>query len=79
MKDYFSSVGGFPVYGTTSADVNNADNDKNLELTVSAEDNGVLIYHAAISKALIPLLASGGLTEEGLYILVNEQSSFWRE
>lgn len=38
------AVGGFPVYGTSSADVNNADNDKNLELTVSAEDNGVLIY-----------------------------------
>ena len=37
-------VSGFPVYGTSAADLTNADADKALELTVQSESNGMLIY-----------------------------------
>jgi hypothetical protein len=44
---YFSNgtaVSGFPVYGTSAADLTNADADKAIELVVQAESNGMLIY-----------------------------------
>ena len=39
-----SSVGGFPVYGTSEADLSNADKDKSIELTVLSGDKEILIY-----------------------------------
>ena len=44
---YFSNgtaVSGFPVYGTSAADLANADSDKAVELVVQSESNGMLIY-----------------------------------
>ena len=44
---YFSNgtaVSGFPVYGTSAADLANADADKAIELVVQSESNGMLIY-----------------------------------
>jgi len=44
---YFSNgtaVSGFPVYGTSDADLANADADKAIELVVQSESNGMLIY-----------------------------------
>ena len=44
---YFSNgtaVSGFPVYGTSAADLANADSDKAIELVVQSESNGMLIY-----------------------------------
>ena len=44
---YFSNgtpVSGFPVYGTSAADLTNADTDKAIELVVQSEGNGMLIY-----------------------------------
>ncbi len=35
---------GFPVYGSSSIDLNNADGDSALELVVQGEDDGVLVY-----------------------------------
>jgi hypothetical protein len=37
-------VSGFPVYGTSAADLTNADADKAVELAVQSESNGMLIY-----------------------------------
>jgi DNA-binding beta-propeller fold protein YncE len=37
-------VSGFPVYGTSAADLVNADDDKAVELVVQSETNGMLIY-----------------------------------
>ena len=37
-------VNGFPVYGTSAADLVNADDDKAVELVVLSETNGMLIY-----------------------------------
>lgn len=37
-------VGGFPIYGTGTADLVNADNDPALELVVQSEQDGFLIY-----------------------------------
>ena len=39
-----TAVGGFPVFGTSSAALINADDDKAIELVVQSEDNGLLIY-----------------------------------
>ncbi len=39
-----SPVGGFPVYGTSEADLSNADKDKAIELTVLSDDKEILIY-----------------------------------
>ena len=39
-----SSVGGFPVYGTSEADLSNADKDKSIELTVLSGNKEILIY-----------------------------------
>ena len=39
-----SPVGGFPVYGSSSMDLSNSDNDKALEMVVKSEENGLLIY-----------------------------------
>ena len=39
-----TSVSGFPVYGTSIADLTNADKDKALELVVQSESNGMIIY-----------------------------------
>ena len=39
-----TSVSGFPVYGTSAADLTNADADKAVELAVQSESNGMLIY-----------------------------------
>ena len=44
---YYSNgtpVNGFPVYGTSAADLTNADKDKALELVVQSESNGMIIY-----------------------------------
>ena len=37
-------VSGFPVYGTSAADLTNSDADKAVELAVQSESNGMLIY-----------------------------------
>jgi len=37
-------VGGFPVYGTATADLNNADSDGAIEMVVQSESNGFIIY-----------------------------------
>jgi len=39
-----NSVGGFPIYGTSEADLSNADKDKSIELTVLSSDKEILIY-----------------------------------
>tara|TARA_B100000767_G_scaffold274345_1_gene307028 strand:- start:2817 stop:5309 length:2493 start_codon:yes stop_codon:yes gene_type:complete len=39
-----TSVKGFPVYGTSAADLTNADKDRALELVVQSESNGIIIY-----------------------------------
>ena len=39
-----NSVGGFPVYGSSEADLANADNDESIELTVMSSDKEILIY-----------------------------------
>ncbi len=44
---YYSNgtpVNGFPVYGSSAADLTNADKDKALELVVQSESNGMIIY-----------------------------------
>ena len=38
------AVPGFPVYGTSAIDLNNADKDKAIEFVVQAEDKDLLIY-----------------------------------
>ncbi len=39
-----SPLGGFPVYGSSSVDLSNSDNDKALEMVVRSEEDGLLIY-----------------------------------
>ena len=39
-----SLVGGFPVYGSSVADLSNADNDNAIEMVVQSEEEGMLIY-----------------------------------
>ena len=39
-----SSVGGFPVYGTSEAELSNADKDRSIELTVLSGNKEILIY-----------------------------------
>lgn len=44
---YYSSglaVGGFPVYGSSSVDVSNSDDDNAIEMVVQSEPNSFLIY-----------------------------------
>ena len=44
---YYSNgtpVNGFPVYGSSAADLTNADKDKALELVVQSESDGIIIY-----------------------------------
>ena len=44
---FFSSgklVNGFPVYGNSSVDISNIDNDKNLELVVKSEKDSFILY-----------------------------------
>jgi len=38
------SIKGFPVFGTSSADINNVDKDANLELVVKGDQNSILYY-----------------------------------
>ena len=39
-----NSIGGFPVYGTSTSTIGDIDNDSSLELAVTAEANQLLIY-----------------------------------
>ena len=39
-----SKVGGFPVYGTASPDLTNADGDSAIEMVVQSENDGFIIY-----------------------------------
>ena len=39
-----SRVGGFPVYGTASPDLTNADGDRAIEMVVQSENDGFIIY-----------------------------------
>lgn len=39
-----TAVQGFPVYGTSSIDLTNADQDKALEMVVLSEKDGILVY-----------------------------------
>jgi hypothetical protein len=37
-------VGGFPIYGTATPDLSNADGDSALEMVVQSESDGFIIY-----------------------------------
>jgi len=39
-----SLVGGFPVYGTATPDLSNADTDRAVEMVVQSESDGFIIY-----------------------------------